>query len=288
MTRASYIIRGGVSGRERLRILARVMRPSTLALLGRVGIRPGMRCLDVGCGGGDVTADLARLVGPTGRVLGIDIDEVKLDIARSETAAEGLANVGFERLDIAAGERPAGTFDVVYARFLLTHLREPGPAVARMRDLLGPGGVLAVEDTDFSGHFIHPPAEAFTAYVDLYSRAARLRGADPDIGPRLPGMLRSAGLGEVEVQVAQPAGCRGEVKLVAAITLEAIAGALLAAGLATRAQLDAHIAELHRLAHDDVTVMSVVRAVQAWGRAPIPVFRAAAMPPGPGTSPGRP
>lgn len=268
MSRASYIIRGGVSGRERLRILARVMRPSTLALLARVGVRPGMHCLDVGCGGGDVTADLARLVGGEGRVVGFDLDEVKLEIARAEASAAGLDNVGFERRDILAGELPAATFDLVYARFLLTHLREPARAVDRMRDLLAPGGLLVIEDIDFSGHFVHPPAEAFAAYVDLYGQAARLRGADPDIGPRLPGLLRSAGLEGTAMQVAQPAGFQGEVKLVAAITLEGIADAVLAAGLATQERVDATIAGLHRLAQDDTTVMSIARIVQAWARKP--------------------
>ena len=67
-----YLIRGGIAGRERLRVLARVMRPGTLALLERVGVTAGLRCLDVGCGGGEVTFDLASLVGITGHVVGVE------------------------------------------------------------------------------------------------------------------------------------------------------------------------------------------------------------------------
>ena len=55
-----YIIRGGIKGRERLRMLSRIMQSATLNLLQRAGIRPGMTCLDVGCGGGDVSLELAR------------------------------------------------------------------------------------------------------------------------------------------------------------------------------------------------------------------------------------
>ena len=77
-----YVIRGGVQGRERLRLLSDVMGPSTRALLARSGIPPGATCLDVGCGGGDVTVELARAAGPTGRAIGVDLDEVALELAR--------------------------------------------------------------------------------------------------------------------------------------------------------------------------------------------------------------
>ena len=116
-----YVIRGGIVGRERLRLLSRVMRPATLDLLGRAGVGPGMRGVDVGCGGGDVTIDLARLVGPAGHVVGIDLDGVKIDIARREAAEAGIANVEFRacHLDELDG---GGTFDFAFGRFVLSHL----------------------------------------------------------------------------------------------------------------------------------------------------------------------
>src|SRR5262245_66225656 len=76
MTTKRYIIRGGVEGRERLRLLSEVMGPSTRALLAEVGIPAGSACLDVGCGGGDVAFELARAAGPAGRAVGIDFDEI--------------------------------------------------------------------------------------------------------------------------------------------------------------------------------------------------------------------
>ncbi len=66
MKTSEYILRGGVEGRERLRILSRVMRPSSLQ---RAGIRPGMACLEIGCGGGDLAFDMARMTGPSGTVV---------------------------------------------------------------------------------------------------------------------------------------------------------------------------------------------------------------------------
>ena len=78
MEQKHYIIRGGEEGRARLRVLSRVMRPTTLSLLDRAGIRPGMECLEVGCGSGDLAFDLSQMVGAGGRVVATDIDEIKL------------------------------------------------------------------------------------------------------------------------------------------------------------------------------------------------------------------
>jgi tRNA A58 N-methylase Trm61 len=91
-----YVIRGGVEGRERLRLLSEVMGLSTRDLLAIIGISPGSICLDVGCGGGDVTFELARAVGSTGRVVEVDLDETKLDIARWEAEQGKLSNIVFK------------------------------------------------------------------------------------------------------------------------------------------------------------------------------------------------
>jgi ubiquinone/menaquinone biosynthesis C-methylase UbiE len=264
----TYIIRGGVQGRERLRVLGRVMRPTTLALLERAGLRETMCCLDLGCGGGDVTLDLARIVGPHGRVVGIDMDEVKLEAARADAAAARLSNVEFRKADVMAGELPAGGFDIAYARFLLTHLTEPNRVVARMRDLLVPGGLLILEDIDYGGIFIHPSSWAHAAYVDLYRRAAEARGVDPDIGRRLPCMIEAAGLAAEDIHIVQPAGLRGDVKLLNPLTMEAIADAVVGAGLATRDRVEQIAEELFRLAEDEAVLMGTPRIVQTWGRKP--------------------
>ena len=98
---------------------------------------------------------------------------------------------------------------------------------------LAPGGVLIVEDIDASGQFCHPPSAAFARFVELYSAVVHARGADPNIGPRLPELLRAGGLADIGMHVVHPAGVEGEVKLLSPITFEAIADAVAAEGLAS-------------------------------------------------------
>ena len=130
-----------------------------------------MRCLDVGCGGGDVSMLLAQRVGDEGHVTGIDLDSIKLDIAAGDAADVGASNVEFRQANVfELGEEigEIASFDLVYSRFLLTHLRDPQGALRSMIEMLRPGGVIAIEDIDFSGHFSYPDCPAMWDYVRLY------------------------------------------------------------------------------------------------------------------------
>jgi ubiquinone/menaquinone biosynthesis C-methylase UbiE len=267
MKREDYVIRGGVEGRERLRIIGRVLQPTTLSLFERVGLAPGMACLDAGCGGGDVAFELARLSGPAGRVVGMDIDATKIQLAAREAEERQLSNVEFQHSDIFENDL-ASTFDLVYARFLLTHLRHPAEALARMLRVLRPGGIVIVEDIDFTGHFCHPHSQAFSRYVEIYTQVVQRRGGDPHIGPRLPELLLDSGFEHVQMHVVQPAGLDGEVKLIAPLTMENIMDAVLAEELATKGEGDRVIEELYAFARNPRTILSLPRIVQAWGERP--------------------
>jgi 2-polyprenyl-3-methyl-5-hydroxy-6-metoxy-1,4-benzoquinol methylase len=109
-----------------------------------------MRCVDLGCGSGEVTIEIARLVAPGGSVTGVDMDQVKLDLARQAAAARALGNLEFRRLNVGDWDKPGG-YDAVYCRFLLQHLSQPVDLLRRMWAGVRLGGVLIVEDTDFDG-----------------------------------------------------------------------------------------------------------------------------------------
>ena len=150
-----YAIRGGLEGKKRLDLLARVMLPTTVQLLDRVGLIRGMKCLDVGCGGGHVAMLIAGIVGPEGRVVGTDTDAEILAFSKEDAEAAKLTNVTFQQLDACAcvGHEE---FDLAYARFLLSHLNEPEKCLAAMVEACAPGGTIVIEDTDFAGSFCYP------------------------------------------------------------------------------------------------------------------------------------
>ena len=260
-----YVIRGGLEGRERLRVLARVMHPESATLLDRCALADGLVCLDVGCGGGDVTLELARRVGPHGRAVGVDMDGTKLELARAEAEQRGVSNVEFHLADVR-NDSGLPVFDLVYARFLLTHLADPAGMVRRIHGQLRPGGTVAVEDIDFSAHFTYPESEAFQRYSRLYCSTVTKRGGDPNIGPRLPSLLKDAGFEDIRVSVVQPMGLEGDAKLISPLTLEAIAGAVLEDGLATRAEIDDLVRELYAFAANPRTLAGMPRVVQVSAR----------------------
>jgi len=260
-----YVIRGGIQGRERLRLLSDVVGSSTRALLGKVAVPAGAACLDVGCGGGDVTFDLARLVGPRGRVVGVDIDTTKIDLARREAQERNLTNVQFATCDVTRWQ-PDEQFDVIYMRFLLTHLRDAAALLISLRSHLRAGGVMIIEDVDFRGHFAEPPSRALDRSIELYVQAARNRGGDPFIGPKLPALLRATGLQNVQMDLVHPAALEGGVKLLTCVTLENIADAVLQDGLASEDELRRDIEELYAFARDPQTIIGGPRVFQVWGR----------------------
>ncbi len=271
MANKDYVLSSGQTGRERLRTLGRVTSPGTNALLDRIGVRPGMRCLDVGCGGGDVSMLLAQRVGDAGHVTGVDLDSIKLGIAAGEAADVGASNVEFREANVFELAEEIGenaSFDLVYSRFLLTHLRDPQSALHSMIEMLRPGGVIAIEDIDFSGHFSYPDCPAMWDYVRLYTATSARTGGDANIGPRLPVLLFEAGMEDVSMEVSQPAGVTGEAKLICPITMESVAERTVAEGLATAEEVERIVRELYEAAENPRMIISTPRFVQAWACKP--------------------
>jgi ubiquinone/menaquinone biosynthesis C-methylase UbiE len=264
-----YVIRGGKEGYDRLLVLARALGPGTERLFDRIGLRPGMHCLDLGCGGGEVSFAMAERVGSSGSVVGIDMDEVKLELGRQAAAQRGLDQVELRAGDVTRWEE-SEAYDLVYARTLLQHLADPVDLLRRMWRAVRPGGVLAAEDADFEASFCEPPNAGFDFQLQWYQEALRRRGGDPEIGRKLYRYCAEAGIGLPFLSIEQRVDADGDVKQLTYSTLEATGQAMVDEGVATSAEVADALASLARATEDPGTIIGLPRTFQVWRRKPAP------------------
>jgi SAM-dependent methyltransferase len=246
---------------RRFAALSELFDPVTFRHLVAVGVSPGWACWEVGAGGVGVPAWLAEQVGPSGRVVASDID----------TAWMSTDGAPFEvlRHDVGVDPPPAGGFDLVHARLLLTHVPQRIEALASMVRALRPGGWLVIEDAD--------PGLQPLICPDEYGPAQRLanrlrqgfrtlmagRGAELSFGRTLPRLLREAGLVAVQADAFFPITSPACTALEIA-TVQQIRARLLAAGLATDVEIEQHLANVAGGQLD----LATAPLISAWGRKP--------------------
>ncbi|WP_433053181.1 methyltransferase domain-containing protein [Dactylosporangium sp. CS-033363] len=237
--------------------LAELFDPSTFRHFEALGIGPGMRCWEVGAGGPSVPGWLAARVGPEGHVLATDLDVSWLPTD---------AGYDVRRHDVGVEAAPGGDFHLVHARLLLVHVNNRAAALAAMVGALRPGGVLLVEEADPALQPLACPDESGAAQRlanklkhDFRALMAE-RGVDLAYGRKLPRLLRGAGLRDVAADAYFPVTGPACARLERA-TIEQIRGRLLDAGLATRAEIDEHLANL------DAGELDVATSpmISAWG-----------------------
>jgi SAM-dependent methyltransferase len=159
-------------------------------------VQPGISLLDVGCGPGTITADLAARVAP-GQVTAVEMTDDALELARGEAQARGQSNIVFAVSDVHALDFPDDTFDVVHAHQVLQHVGDPVQALREMRRVCKPGGVVGVRDSDYAGFIWFPQLPALDRWMTLYVTAARANGGEPDAGRRLLSWARKAGFDDI-------------------------------------------------------------------------------------------
>jgi SAM-dependent methyltransferase len=263
---SEYTIRGGRADADRLARQADVMAGATGRLLSEIGVGDGWACLDVGCGDGQVTAELARLAGASGRVVGVDTDAQALELARQATEGIG-APVTLVCRDIR-GLEEVEQFDLAYARLVLSHLTDPAAALRAMHSALRPGGIAAVEDL-FTGTLrSDPPEVALDQLQQVYSETVRRHGGDPTIGPRLAAMLAASDFEDVHESAVTNPMTTVDQKLFVVELLDNMRPAMVGAHAASAPELDEIRAGVERAARDPGSVFYQARIHQVWGRRP--------------------
>jgi SAM-dependent methyltransferase len=246
---------------RRFDALSQLFDPVTFRHLAAVGVSAGWACWEVGAGGVSVPAWLAEQVGPSGRVVASDID----------TAWMPAEDAAFEvlRHDVGVEQPPAGGFDVVHARLLLTHVPQRIEALASMVRALRPGGWLLIEDADPALQPLTCPDESGPAQklANRLRQGFRTlmagRGAELAFGRTLPRLLREAGLDEVQADAFFPITSPACTALEIA-TVQQIRDRLVAAGLATEAEIEQHLTNVA----DGRLDLATAPLISAWGRKP--------------------
>ena len=146
------------------------------------------------------------------------------------------------------------------------HVQHIDTALQEMKRVLKPGGVLAVEDGDFSTPFCDPPNVAFARCIELYRAIGEQHNEDFLLGRKLYRLVRAAGFREVEAALVQPLFTRGEAKRLPEWTLAEAAPALIEAGLTTQVEVDSLVAEMATFAADENTVVGMARMMQVCAR----------------------
>jgi len=179
-------------------------------------LHPGMRVLDIGCGPGSITLGFADIVAP-GNVVGIDFQESQVDQAEKLRETRGLPNLRFEVADAYQLPFADKSFDAVFANAVLWHLREPGRALAEIRRVLRPGGVVGIRDCDWGGRIYAPQIPLLEKWWPLTVRVRQRNGGNPFMGRHLHRLLREAGFQRTEMSASTwTAGTVEEIQLCAA------------------------------------------------------------------------
>jgi SAM-dependent methyltransferase len=265
MSREEYLLADQPSELERLQLQSRVWEPSGRQLLTKVGDGSGVRALDVGCGALGWLRILSEWVGPSGQVVGTDIDELLLDAARSFLEAEGITNVELAVDDLFASELEPESFGLVHARYVIAPLGRGREQVASHRRLLRPGGSLVLEEWDLGSWHFNPPAPAAERLIQLLSEIFAALGGEA--GRELPQLLREIGIREPEIDAhvvaLEPGHPYLRLPLQFSVALESrLLGTLGEDELASlRREAEGELAEPDRWG----TTFTVI---QSWGRRP--------------------
>jgi SAM-dependent methyltransferase len=211
---STYVLGHADAEVQRLLLQGRLYNGYTEHALRLAGLRPGMRVLDIGSGPGDVSFIAARLVGPTGTVLGVDAAPAMIDLARARAAEKDLSTVHFAQatIDAITLDEPV---DAVIGRLILMHLPDPVAALRHLSSHVRPGGVIAFCETDITATSSIPDIPLFGPVRAGIVRAFEAMGLNPRFGITLHTIFAEAGLGAPRLTHGTAIGTAADTDLLA-------------------------------------------------------------------------
>ena len=203
----NYALGRSAAETERLILQHQIYGPITRQLFSTAGITRGMKVLDLGSGAGDVALLCADLVGPQGRVVGVDMNADILETARGRAAAARWTNIEFLAGDIRELDLDSD-FDAVVGRWIFMYLPDPAALLREVRAFLRPGGIVAIQESANlrEPRPTYPPTPLHDELVRWLTPPADVEGVTPDMGRRLYRTFLDAGLPGPQLREETPIG----------------------------------------------------------------------------------
>jgi ubiquinone/menaquinone biosynthesis C-methylase UbiE len=178
----------------RLQTQAEEFSSSTEESMMKLGIKPDMKVVDIGCGTGSVSFMISPMVGELGQVVGVDSNQYAINYCNEIARSQGILNAKFIISDATSLDFESHAFDVSYSRFLFQHVKDASQALREMVRVTKPGGVVMVEDCDLFTWLLYPKNESVSKLWHWYESIQLERGTDPEIGRKLYAMFLDEGL----------------------------------------------------------------------------------------------
>lgn len=261
-----YIL--GSSGREfkRLDLQSQIFEQESLQTLKLAGIKSGMRCADIGCGIGDMTFMMAKLVGKNGSVIGIDRNSDVIEVCKQRAKKENVSNVRFFVGDIYDNELSKNSFDLVFSRFLFQHLEEPKRALKAMMKLAIAGGMVVAEENDHDTWLTYPHSPGLEKLRRAYVEMLRLSNCDELIARKLYNLFFECGLNASVGSYSICIPMNGAYNMIAILTAESLKTRVLKAKLMSEAEFREMMAELRDYARQKNGLALYAMTFRVWGK----------------------
>jgi ubiquinone/menaquinone biosynthesis C-methylase UbiE len=254
---------------QRLQEQALQLADESSLMFDRLALAPGARVLEIGCGPQGCLGLLSERVGPSGEVVGVERSEEAVALAKEFVRDQGLTNVEIIHGDARSTGLPRQSFDAVTSRLVLVNVPHPKQIVDEAFSLAKPGGVVAFHEADYVAHICDPPLEAWGRAIEMLNAYSMSAGIDLFIGRKLPRMLRTAGLADVQAHPLIHIYASGHGRRPILLDfVENLSTRLVETGAASQTELQTVKQSLERHLNDPDTLVLSHLFIQAWGHKP--------------------
>ena len=266
-----YVLGGSQTEQQRLITQAQGLEEPARWLLDQIGIGPGSRVVDVGCGPIGITNLLSERVGPGGLVIGVEREDRFFEMAQGERGRRGLQNVQLLHADATNTGLQKNSYDFVHERLVLINipLTSQQAILTEMLSLLKPGGTIAIEEFDFVSFACDPDHPSWNLLFKVWCDAFNASGGNLSTGRSLARLLRAAGTENIKIHAHANMPQVGEYQRTHLLSLiESTHDLMLGPGRLTATELRDHTDALAKHLSDPSTTLIDRLVVQAWGTKP--------------------